>query len=401
MEILRVPFWEISTHSQLLRFQYNANDRNLTDKHVLMNQNDFVLCQSLSFAHSSSRFLVVVRNHTSSSFFYDPDTLTLHELCANGTINTSTVQPIAVASFSDPLPAIDLGSSLIYAGNLSSLSLISRKQHIRSLPVGTFSQVNEAIHHIPLTRRYRHFCYSLFQNIAKERPIRSNEMISETIPFLTPSLLFDEVDSFAARLWRKDADISYYSPFAQLVEMDLNTASKLYFARPLLRTITCHIDTSLFRTNHFYRRRMENTTVVDGVLLRLHDQEKEGNETIYEVSKEGVKELRYVIDVEDQEEEASFVVSLASREIEQMIQDRCGSKVGNDSTVEWKELSGRNETEEISDTSSSPVVSTGSEELGSSEVQQENSLNSSRRLSDDPLLHYITSYPENIVHIVF
>ena len=141
--------------------------------------------------------------------------------------------------------------------------------------------------------------------------------------------------------------------------------------------------------------------MVDGVLLRLHDQEKEGNETIYEVSKEGVKELRYVIDVEDQEEEASFVVSLASREIEQMIQDRCGSKVGNDSTVEWKELSGRNETEEISDTSSSPMVSTGSEELGSSEVQQENSLNSSRRLSDDPLLHYITSYPENIVHIVF
>ena len=397
LEILRVPFWKLPRNSQLMQFRYNANDRNLTDQRVISRGKDTILCDFVSRLDSSMFALIVLRNtnrntdgdtnphseHTVSTYFYSPAESKLLELCANGTFLVSTASPLSVASLSVPLPAIDFGSSLIYAGNLSSLSLISRKQHLPSLPLGSLSTVEHRMHRLPLTRHYRQLCYSLFREAAHDAPVRSNQTFSHTIPYLAPSTLFKDPDSIAARLVQRNDNLTFYSGFAKLVEASLNDSNTLHVAFPARRTITCRIDTEIFRSNPYYRQRMANRTWVNGeLLMRTRGAEMEGNDTVYEVRREAVRELRYVIDVKEEKEEATLILIVDRETVKRLADQKCSAY--------------RHPVQdEKGETGETPIP----RDPVSSETPSEStqSTDSSRRLSTDWLLDFIVSHRDSIV----
>ena len=424
LEILRVPFWKLPRNSQLMQFRYNANDRNLTDQRVISRGKDTILCDFVSRLDSSMFALIVLRNTnrstdgdtnphsepTVSTYFYSPAESKLLELCANGTFLVSTASPLSVASLSVPLPAIDFGSSLIYAGNLSSLSLISRKQHLPSLPLGSLSTVEHRMHRLPLTRHYRQLCYSLFREAAHDAPVRSNQTFSHTIPYLAPSTLFKDPDSIAARLVQRNDNLTFYSGFAKLVEASLNDSNTLHVAFPARRTITCRIDTEIFRSNPYYRQRMANRTWVNGeLLMRTRGAEMEGNDTVYEVRREAVRELRYVIDVKEEKEEATLILIVDRETVKRLADQKCSAyrhpvqdeKGETGETVQPLDEEKSNEStnqsvqDEKGETGETPIPRNPVSSETPSESTQ--STDSSRRLSTDWLLNFIVSHRDSIV----
>ena len=410
-----MPFDKLSRSSQLMHFRYTANDRNYTDARILSRFVDSVLCNAFSRMDSSMFTLIVLQNGSSTTYFYNPQRSLLLELLSNGTIRSSFASPLEIDALPLPLPALDFGSSLIYAGNLSSLSLISRKQHLPSLPLGSLAEVQHRMHRIPLTRHTRQLCYSLFLEAANEAPVRSDQVFSHTIPYLSPSALFKDEDAIAARLLYRTDNFTFYSPFPQLLE-SLNSSNWMHVAAPSRRTITCRIDTALFQENPYYRQRMENRTWVDGVLLRLHSVEEEGNATVYEVQKEAVRELRYVIDVKEEKEEATLLLALPMETTRQLMQGKCGAIGAEGNKMENEEESSDETPSTVSETpssstdipsnssetpsSSTDIPSNSSETPSSSTDIPSNSTqseSSSRRLSEDWLLQFILSHRESIV----
>ena len=421
LEILRVPFWKLPRNSQLMQFRYSANDRNLTDQRVVSRGKDTILCDFVSHLDPSMFALIVIRNtnrntnpeenRSVSTYFYSPAESKLLELCANGTFLVSTVSPLSVASVSVALPALDFGSSLIYAGNLSSLSLISRKQHLSSLPLGSLSTVEEQIHRVPLTRHYRKLCYSLFLEAAQDAPVRSNQTFSHTIPYLAASVLFEDPDAIAARLVQRNDNFTFFSEFTKLVEASLNDSNTLHVAFPARRTITCRIDTEIFRSNPYYRQRMENRTWVHGELLRMRGGEKEANDTVYEVRKDAVRELRYVIEVEEEREEATLILAVDRDTVQRLAHEKCAGSSQSvqgetGETGETGEPVQRGVEETCAESSQSVQGETG--ETGETPIPRDpvsfetssdstESTVSSRRLSTDWLLDFIVSHRDSIV----
>ena len=410
-----MPFDKLSQSSQLMHFRYTANDRNYTDARILSRFVDSVLCNAFSRLDSSLFTLIVLQNGSSTTYFYNPQRSLLLELLSNGTVRSSFASPLEIDALPLPLPALDFGSSLIYAGNLSSLSLISRKQHLPSLPLGTLAEVQHRMHRIPLTRHTRQLCYSLFLEAANEATVHSDQVFSHTIPYLSTSALFKDEDAIAARLLHRTDNFTFYSPFQQLLE-SLNSSNWMHVAAPSRRTITCRIDTALFQENPYYRQRMENRTWVDGVLLRLHSVEEEGNATVYEVQKEAVRELRYVIDVKEEKEEATLLLALPMETMRQLMQGKCGAIGAEGNKMENEEESNDETPSTVSETpssstdipsnssetpsSSTDIPSNSSETPSSSTDIPSNSTqseSSSRRLSEDWLLQFILSHRESIV----
>ena len=266
------------------------------------------------------------------------------------------------------------------------------------------------MHRLPLTRHYRQLCYSLFREAAHDAPVRSNQTFSHTIPYLAPSTLFKDPDSIAARLVQRNDNLTFYSGFAKLVEASLNDSNTLHVAFPARRTITCRIDTEIFRSNPYYRQRMANRTWVNGeLLMRTRGAEMEGNDTVYEVRREAVRELRYVIDVKEEKEEATLILIVDRETVKRLADQKCSAyrhpvqdekgETGETAQPLDEEKSNESTNQSVQDekgeTGETPIPRNPVSSETPSESTQ--STDSSRRLSTDWLLDFIVSHRDSIV----
>ena len=212
----------------------------------------------------------------------------------------------------------------VYSGSVDGVVLKSGYSPFASLPIGTKQEVERKIADLKLNKQYRRVCFDLFVKEAEVRGfVDTNTTLKTAFFYMTPRVLFDRIDSFSSRMYNHDGQSTFFTPFSELTS-DINMSnSLLHIGMPIRRHIQCSIDTTLFRENTYYRQRMENNTMVNGVLLK--DVEGEGEESVYRVNKQALKNLKYLIEKEDQEENIEIELIIPSSNAISQLGKQCTS----------------------------------------------------------------------------
>lgn len=311
LEIIRIPMESLPEYSQLRHFQYNPFDHHVSDAQLMMKAEDEALCSTYDSIKTSTSVVIVLEQDGEEVFLVNQELKQILKITNPHKVIEVTEEELVPKS------------SIVFSGSLDALSLQSGEYSLSSLPMGSQEEVEKAIIQLNQTKQYRRICYKLFQELAdKQGYIDSNTTLHTTIPYLVNSPLFPTVDTFSASLFNYDSSASFFSSFENLTNPLLHGNTIRHIGRPIDRHLSCSIDTSMWRDNSFYRQKMENSTMVDGVLLKDREEvEEEG--TVYRVNQEGIKHLRYMIEKRDEIAPVDIELIIPSQFILSELEKQC------------------------------------------------------------------------------
>lgn len=288
LEIIRIPMESIPEYSQLKHFQYNPFDHRVTDVQLMMKVENEALCSTYDSIKASTSVVIVLEQNGEEVFLVNQELKQILKITNPHQVTEVTEEELVPKS------------SIVFSGSLDTLSLQSGEYPFSSLPIGSQEEVDKAVKQLNQTKQYRKICYELFQELADQQGfIDTHTTLHTTLPYLINSPLFPTVDTFSASLFNYDSSTSFFSSFENLTNPLLHGSTVRHIGKPIDRHLSCSIDTSMWRDNTFYRQRMENTTLVNGMLLKDREGvEEEG--TVYRVTREGIKDLRYMIEKRDE-----------------------------------------------------------------------------------------------------
>ena len=340
---MRFAYSSIPSFSQLHSYQYD-NIKNISDESILTKTQDALFCSTWNdFSQSSSLYLIHSLQQDSVYFIQDKQTLQL--------LPSYDVLPILPES----MPSI---SSTDYAGNLQDKVVHSKHSSFTSISIDSKQEIEKYINQANLMKQYRKLCYGLFLQQAQSLGyVDSTMILNTTIPYLVPSELFPNQESYPSKLFNHNHKLHFFSTFNELTSEYTTGEGSLYYAKPVNRTLFCQIDANMLWKNEYYYKRMENMTFVDGVLLRdvNHDEvrkkekeyeesirnemKKEGNEeksdiedkqpssspshVVYRFTKESIHYLKYHINKQDQDQDISIHLTIPISFIQQNMENQC------------------------------------------------------------------------------
>ena len=317
---MRVPFDRIRHHSLLNRFQYDSHEHTYIDNDMFSDKEDTVICDALSTVLENDLVIVYLEEEDSRFFVVNERLEKSWELTDLMGFVERSMDLMYSPQWDRYLPVIHPRVPKSFRGNFSLLFPISDNSS-QVLSVGSYEEVQKAIEGFSMPRKYRRVCFQLFQQEAEARGfILTNLTLTKVVPFYTPKPLFSSSSSIPSRIFDYEEGLNLYSSFEDLVGTGVNSKNLKYYSEPILRTVTCSVDTSLFRDNFWYRQIMENFTSINGIPLR--DAEI-SNSTVYRIEKEMIKELRYTITLDDLRDLIAISLVLPSKEAADIMKKQC------------------------------------------------------------------------------
>ena len=349
---MRFSFTAIPSFSQLHSYQYN-NIKNISDESILTKTQDTLFCSTWNdFSQSSSLYLIHSIQQDSIYFIQDKQSLQL--------LPSYDIVPV----LPEFIPSV---SSTDYIGNLQDKIVHSKQSPFTSLPIHSKQEIETFINQSPLNKQYRKLCYGLFLQQAQSLGyVDSTMILNTTIPYLVPSELFPNQESYPSKLFNHNHKLHFFSTFNELTSEYTTGEGSWYYAKPVNRTLFCQIDPNMLWKNEYDYKRMENMTFVDGVLLRdvNHEEvlkkekeyedykrsemksekeeeeeksEKEEEEkseeqpspspspspVVYRFTKESIHSLKYHITKTDQDQDISIHLTIPISFIQQNMENQC------------------------------------------------------------------------------
>lgn len=318
---MRVPFEKILQHSLLNRFRFDPHDHTLTDEDLLAEKEDEIVCNSLPTVLNSDLVVLHLEEEDSRFFIVNERSEKSWELTDLSGLVERSMDLQYSPKWDRYLPVIHSRVPKSFQGNFSLLFPIGDNSD-QILVIGSYEEVEKAIKRFSMPRKYRRVCFNLFQQEAKTRGfIMTNTTLTTVVPFYLPKPLFSSPNSIPSRVFEHEEGLNLFSSFEELAGKGIYSKNLKYYSEPILRTVTCSVNTSIFQDNFWYRQSMENFTYINGIPLR--EVQEITNSTVYCVEKEMVKDLRYIISLDDIRDPIAISLMIPGKEAANIITKQC------------------------------------------------------------------------------
>ena len=317
---MHIPVEKISYTSPLNRFQYDIHDHIYTNNDLFEDTEDTVICDAISEVMENDLVIVYLEEEDTRFFIVNERLEKCWELTDLSGMVERPMDLMYSPQWDRYLPVIHPRVPKLFRGNFSLLFPVGDNSQ-QVLSVGSYDHVQKAIEGFVMPRKYRRVCYELFEQEAEARGfILTNITLTKVVPFYSPKPLFATSSSIPSRIFDYEEGLHMLSSFEELIGSGVNSKNMKYYSEPILRSVTCSVNTSLFQENVWYRQKMENFTTVNGIPLR--DVEI-SNSTVYQIEKDMIKELRYSVTLDDLRDPIAISIILPSEEVATVMKKQC------------------------------------------------------------------------------